>query len=167
MVIYSVGILPLIRCLNQLTVSQVSYADDAAAIGQLQHLRQWCNELVSTGSDFGHFANPSKSWLLVKPTVLDTAKSLFADTSTNITSDGCRYLGSPIGSKEFTLNFISNTVTEWINQLDRLTSIAQTQPHATYAVITHGFLSKFTYLFRTTPDVSKFVEPLENILHVN
>ena len=36
-------------------------------------------------------------------------------------------------------------------------------PHAAYAVITHGFLSKFTYLFRTTPDVSKFVESLENI----
>ena len=76
MVMYAVGILPLIRRLNQLTVSQVLYADDAAAIGQLQHLHQWWDELVFAGSDFGYFANPSKSWLLVKPTVLDTAKSL-------------------------------------------------------------------------------------------
>ena len=118
MVMYAVGILPLIHRLNQLTVSQVWYADDAAAIGQLQHLHQWWDELVSAGSDFGYFANPSKSWLLVKPTVLDTAKSLFADTSINITSNGCRYLGSPIGSEEFTHNYISNTVTEWVNQLD-------------------------------------------------
>ena len=121
MVMYAVGILPLIRHLNQLT------ADDAAAIGQLQHLHQWWDELVSAGSDFGYFANPSKSWLLIKPSVLDTAKSIFADTSINITSDGCRYLGSPIGSEEFTHNYISSTVTEWVNQLDRLTSIAQTQ----------------------------------------
>ena len=164
MVMYAIAILPLIRHLNTYSVSQVWYADDAAALGKLQHLHQWWKELMSAGNDYGYFANPSKSWLLVKPSLLVTAKSLFTDTNINITSNGCRYLGSPIGSDEFVSGYILNTISEWVNQLEKLSTIAKTQPHAAYSVLTHGFLSKFTYLFRTTPIVSTFVEPLEKMI---
>ena len=75
---------------------------------------------MSAGNDYGYFANPSKSWLLVKPSLLATAKSLFADTNINITSNGCRYLGSPIGSDEFVNEYIINTVSEYYQPLLRL-----------------------------------------------
>ena len=39
--------------------------------------------------------------------------------------------------------------------------IAKTQLHSAYSVLSCNFLSKFIYLFRTTPIVSKFFEPLE------
>ena len=145
-------------------MSQVWYADDAAALGKLQHLHQWWKELMSAGNDYGYFANPSKSWLLVKPSLLATAKSLFADTNINITSNSCRYLGSPIGSDEFVNEYTINTVSEWVNQLDKLSTIAKTQPDAAYSVLSYGFLSKFTYLFRTTPIAPMLVQPLETII---
>ena len=164
MAMYAIGILPLIRLLNKYTVSQVWYADDAAALGQLKELHKWWVELVSAGLDFGYFVNPSKSWLLVKPSVLDRARLVFGDTSINLTTTGYKYLGSPIGSIEFVHDCICTTVNEWVIQLESLSSIAQTQPHAAYSVLTHGLLHKFTYLFRTTPNVSEFLAPLETII---
>uniref|UniRef100_A0A1X7VTJ6 Reverse transcriptase domain-containing protein n=1 Tax=Amphimedon queenslandica TaxID=400682 RepID=A0A1X7VTJ6_AMPQE len=70
---------------------------------------------MSAGNDYGYFANPSKSWLLVKPNVLVTTKLLFANTNINMTSNGCRYLGSPIGSHQFVSEYIFNTMSEWVN----------------------------------------------------
>jgi hypothetical protein len=57
-------------------------------------------------------------------------------------------------------------ISEWTSQLDRLNTVAETQPHFAYAALTHGVLSKLTYFFRTTSDVSKFIDPLEEFLKV-
>uniref|UniRef100_A0A1X7V2T7 Reverse transcriptase domain-containing protein n=1 Tax=Amphimedon queenslandica TaxID=400682 RepID=A0A1X7V2T7_AMPQE len=46
MAMYAIGILPLIRLLHKYTVSQVWYADDAAALGQLNELHKWWVELT-------------------------------------------------------------------------------------------------------------------------
>uniref|UniRef100_A0A1X7TMQ9 Reverse transcriptase domain-containing protein n=1 Tax=Amphimedon queenslandica TaxID=400682 RepID=A0A1X7TMQ9_AMPQE len=101
---------------------------------------------------FGYNVNPSKSWLLVKPSVLGRARLIFGDTSINLTTNGYKYLGSPIRSHKFVHDCIRTTVSEWVIQLESLSSIAQTQPHAAYSVLTHGLLNKFTYLFRTMPN---------------
>ena len=98
MVMYAIGVLPLI---HHLTVSQVWYADDATALGSLHSLRCWWEELLSCGSTYGYFANPTKSWLIVKPEFFDAAQSQFSNSNINITSEGRRYLGSPIGSDSF------------------------------------------------------------------
>ena len=164
MAMYALGVLPLIWHLNQFTDHQVWYADDAAALGDLQSLKLWWDQLLCHGSSFGYFANPTKSWLLVKPELLDKAKSVFADTDVNVTSDGQRYLGSPIGSDSFVSDFIRGKVGEWVAQLERLNDIAHTQPHAAYSSLTHGFLHKFIYFFRTTPNLSQFVGPIEDCI---
>uniref|UniRef100_A0A1X7VQV2 Reverse transcriptase domain-containing protein n=1 Tax=Amphimedon queenslandica TaxID=400682 RepID=A0A1X7VQV2_AMPQE len=116
MMMYAIAILPLNHYLNTFSVSQVCYADDAAARGKLQHLHHWWKELMAASNDYGFFTNPSKSWLFIKPNLLVTAKSLFADTKINITSNSCRYLDSPIGSDEFVSEFMCNIVswsTNW------------------------------------------------------
>ena len=164
MAMYALGVLPLIRDLKVFSVQQVWYADDAAALCKLQQLREWWDRLISIGSLYGYFANPSKSWLLVKPEFIDAANSIFKDTNINFTSEGHRYLGSPIGSDDFSTSFIQNKVSEWVSQLMRLTNIAHSQPHAVYSSLTHGLFSKFTFLFRTTPNVSQFVAPIEDCL---
>ena len=164
MAMYALSVLPLIWHLNQFTDHQVWYADDAAALGDLQSLKLWWDQLLCHGSSFGYFANPTKSWLLVKPELLDKAKSVFADTDVNVTSDGQRYLGSPIGSDSFVSDFVRGKVGEWVAQLERLNDIAHTQPHAAYSSLTHGFLHKFTYFFRTTPNLSQFVGPIEDCI---
>ena len=48
--------------------------------------------------------------------------------------------------------------------MERLSSIAATQPHAAYATFIHGLISKWTYLVRTTPDIEDLLQPLENAI---
>ena len=93
MSMYAIGILPLIHHLNQFTIHQVRYADDAAALGKLSIIKSWWDVIQSRGPSFGYYANPSKSWLIVKPEAEDLACSIFVDTDINITSEGHRYLG--------------------------------------------------------------------------
>ena len=45
-----------------------------------------------------------------------------------------------------------------------LADITKSQPHAAYAAFTHGFLHKFSYLCRSTPDIAPQLEPLEDFL---
>ena len=52
-------------------------------------------------------------------------------------------------------------MSEWICAVERLSSIALTQPHAAYAAFTHGLVGKWTYLTRTIEDI---LQPLENAI---
>ena len=71
MVMYALGILPLIHQLNQYSASQAWYAEDAAALGTIQHLQKWWNELTWRGPQFGYFANSAKPWIIVKQNFLE------------------------------------------------------------------------------------------------
>jgi hypothetical protein len=42
-----------------------------------------------------------------------------------------------------------------------LSNIANVHPHAVYAAYIHGFMSRWTYIARTTPHISHLFEPLE------
>ena len=106
MVFYAVGLLPLIHHLSGNLCSQIWYADDAAACGSVSALREWCDELCMVGPGYGYFPNASKSWLIVKPDFHDIAFSTFNSASVNITTEGCRYLGSAIGSPAFLLVYV-------------------------------------------------------------
>ena len=95
------------------------------------------------------------------------ARSCFQGRNVNITTHGRPYLGSSIGSHEFTVEYVSNKVTQWCEELLLLTKIAVTQPHADYSAFTHGFVSKFSYLSRTVPDINQLLLPLEEIIKSN
>ena len=118
------------------------------AAGKLPDLHSWWNGLSMHGPVYGYFVNPVKSWLIVKPEYESSARSLFSDTSINITSVGRCYLGSPIGSEEYIIDFVKKKVMEWVAQIERLAMIAQSQPQAAYSALTHGLYGKFVYLFR-------------------
>ena len=72
--------------------------------------------------------------------------------------EGKPHLGTSLGSKEYSDKCTKEKVAEWSLKLEKLTTIAETEPHA---AITHGLASKWTYLSRTTPDISEHLEPLE------
>ena len=120
------------------------------------HCRPW----------FGYCPNPSKSWLILKPEFADLASSVFADVKLNFTPDGHKYLGSAIGSEDFISMFVKENMSDWIALLVVLTSIAQTQPHAAYSGFIHGLLNKWVYLSRTTPNVERYANPLEDHLRM-
>ncbi len=61
-------------------------------------------------------------------------------------------------------HYVSRKVDQWATELQKLSSIADTQPHAAFAALTHGLIHKWTYLARTIPDVGHLFQPLEDTI---
>ena len=77
---------------------------------------------------------------------LKEATKFFKDTGVSITMEGKRHLGAAVSTQTFVERFVQRKVSEWICAVERLSSIALTQPHAAYAAFTHGLVGKWTYL---------------------
>jgi len=152
MAMYVVAVTPLIHRLSDEYMKQVWFADDASAGGRLEHIKNWWDNISQIGPEYGYFPNASKTWLVVKEDHLVRAREIFQDCSLNITSQGWPYLGAPLGTEEYSKQFVIEKVLEWKEELLQLANVALSQPHAAFAAFTHGFVYKFTYLSRTTPN---------------
>ena len=64
--------------------------------------------------------------MLVKTKYLDAAKLIFANSGLNITSEGRKHLGASIDSEAFKTQFVDEAVTEWVNEINKLSEIALT-----------------------------------------
>ena len=60
--------------------------------------------------------------------------------------------------------YVKRKVSGWVHEVERLSSIAVTQPHAAYAAFTHGQTSKWTYLAKIIPDIGDLLKPVENAI---
>ena len=116
---YAIAVTPLINHLRQSQpdVSQVWYADDATAAGQLEPLLQWWKLVSSTCPHYGYFPNAIKTYLIVKPQYLDSATALFQGTNVQITCLGQQHLGAAISSRSFTEEYISKKVKLWCDEI--------------------------------------------------
>ena len=164
MAMYAIGILPLIHRLKGESVKQVWYADDATAGAQLAHLRDWWDRLVEHGPDYGYYPNASKTWIVVKEDKVDAAVAAFQGTKVNITIEGKRQLGAALGTRSFVEEYVHQKVAAWVQEIERLSSIAITQPHAAYAAFTHGLMNKWMFLARTIGGISDHFQPLEEAI---
>ena len=163
MPMYALATIPLIKKLEG-NNKQVWYADDSAGVGKIPDLHTWWDKLATEGPGYGYFANPSKTWLITKEGHHANAISTFAGTGVNITPEGRPYLGTAIGSQEYVEAHTEKKVSEWMSCVNQLTDIAKTQPHAAFAALTHGLMSKWTYLSRTTPNIAPKMKPLDELL---
>jgi len=89
------------------------------------------------------------------------AEEVFALTSVQITVEGRPHLGAPLGCTAYVSQFASQKVQQWSTELSE---IASTQPHATFAALTHGLSSKSSYVTRTTSSIRHLIHPLDAIL---
>ena len=149
MAMYAIGTQPLIRRLDGIT-KQVWYADDSAAGSSLERLKKWWDLLEEIGPLYGYFPNGSKTHVLTKPHHAETAKEIFKGTGITISIEGERYLGGAIGTASFLHQYVKKKVEGWVNEIEKLSKFAKTQPHAAYAAFTHGLVSKWNYLLRVT-----------------
>ena len=101
---------------------------------------------------------------MTKERYLSLTQESFQDTEVNITTEGRPLLGAAIGKISFVLEYVTQKVQTWVKELERLSSIAESQPHAAYASLTHGLSSKWSYLSRTVPNISHLLQPLEDTL---
>ena len=164
---YALAIIPLIRELNecQSNTKQVWYADDATGAGSCPNLKEWWDHLTSIGPKYGYFLKSSKCHLVVKPEFEEKTHSIFEGTSIHITTGGTRHLGAVIGSKEYREEFVADKVKTWVKEIQLLADIASTQPHAVYSALVHGVASRWSFVFRITPDIQSLLQPLEDAIH--
>ena len=73
----------------------------------------------------------------------------------NITSSGRPHLSAAVGSEKFTREYVKSKVNEWSSTISLLSKISLSQPHAAYAALTHGLLSKWSYLSHIIPMLEK------------
>ena len=166
MSLYASSLQPLITRLQvKSAASQCCYADDATGCGSLGDVKTWWDELMVSGPPLGYFPNPQKCWLIVKPEKERPAKEIFNETTINITTEGRKHLGTALGSRVFFFEeYVDEKVEEWVAQVTRLAEFATTQPQSSYAAFVFGLRHRWTYLLRTLPDITPFLEPLERAI---
>ena len=164
MYVYGIGVLPLIMALAMEEVRQSAFADDLAGGGTLEQLRRWWDTMIATGKYIGYIANPSKSWLIVKPEYYDSAVQLFEGTGIKITKEGKRHLGAVVGTEQFKLEYIRELIGNWIEELKNLQKIGRVEPQLAYAAYIFGFQHKYTYFLRTIPNISNELKSLDQAI---
>ena len=168
MAFYGIGTNPILRILRQQVpeVKQVWLADDATGAGKLAPLKEWWVKIAKEGTKFGYHVKPSKSWLVLKDSnKLQQTEELFRDFPINITVEGKRHLGAAIGTLDFKNKYMSEKVNKWCTEMENLTEVAKSQPHAAYSAFIHGQQHKFTYFLRTIAGISSCLEPLDDIIN--
>ena len=76
--------------------------------------------------------------------------------------EGTRHLGAAIGSDEFKAKFVGKKIKTWVATVQKISQIAQSQPHAAYATFTHCLQRQWTFVSRSMPGVAELLKPLEN-----
>ena len=73
--------------------------------------------------------------------------------------------GASLGTTpSFTVLHAKSKVEKWSEELQCLSTIAQTHPQAAYAAFTHGLASKWIYASRTIENIGPLLQPLEDII---
>ncbi|CAH3156245.1 unnamed protein product, partial [Porites evermanni] len=95
--------------------------------------------------------------------VAEEAKRVFGQ-EVNITTEGRRHLGVVIASQEYKDQYCEEKVRAWKEEIERLSEIAKSQPHAAYITFTKGYKSKFTYFMRTIESFEVYVDPIQEVI---
>ena len=79
----------------------------------------------------------------------------FRDTQVKFTTEGKSHLGADLAPQSSTDEYVTQKVHQWSAELIWLSSIADTQPHATFAEFTIGLVIEQvdSRISRTTPNV--------------
>ena len=153
MCLYALSLQQLISRLQAVSqAKQCWFADDATGCGSIQNIKVWWDELIVAGTDLGYHPNAGKCWLVTKPDMEETARSIFQETAINITTEGRKHLGAKLGSRSCLEQYVNGKVVEWVGQVTKLAEFALSQPQACYAAFTYGLKHRWTYFLRILPD---------------
>ena len=159
---YAQGVTPMIQAVSIPDIKQLLFADYASASGRLHLLRTWWDRLADLGPAYGYHVNSSKTWLVVKADYLSEAERIFDGSGVRVTCTGKRHLGAGLGTGSFIKEYVQEKVATWTAELDKLASIAKSEPHAAFAAFTHGLIGHWVYFLRTIEGVAPLLQPLED-----
>ena len=147
-----------------LLIKQVWLVDDSVGGGSIVQLYNWYRQLRKEGQKFGYFVNGSKSWLIVKSGELAKEAMRVFGEEVNITTEGQCQLAAVIASQEYKDQCCEEKVCVWKEEIERLSEIAKSQPHAAYIAFTKGYKSKFTCFMRTIGSLEVYVDPIQKVI---
>lgn len=137
MFIYATATLPLIEQLeDEEKYTQIWYADDSSAIGNIDNIHGWIEKLLRIGPYYGYFPEPTKSSLIVKESMMTQAKSSFDELGINVVTSH-RFLGGVIGDLTGKDKFVDTKVSDWCRYVKLLSDMASDQPQASYVALTN------------------------------
>eukprot|EP00731_Ephydatia_muelleri_P021639 Em0014g230a len=125
MAMYAIATIPLIEKLQSTNTKQVWYADDATAVGTLLNLKAWWTMLSSSGTSYGYFVNPGKTWLIVQPQHECDAKELFSGTGIGINLKGSTILTQPHAAYCAFVHGVSGLWTLFLRTIPDISSLLQ------------------------------------------
>ena len=105
---------------------------------------------MTHGPRCGYFPNALKTTVIAKPETYQRAVTIFEDTGISITDTGKRYLGGAVGANAFVEEF-AKKIREWTQEVQCLSEIVRSQPHAAFAAFRFGIRHRWTYLTRVLP----------------
>ena len=166
MAFYALATQPLVEALSTVcpSVPQIWYADDDAALGRLVELRCYWDRVLELGQGYGYLPNAKKSTLLVRRELVEEARQLFDGTGVSVTTDGLRYLGSPIGSDEYTGKYARSSEAQWSANVKACADVAESQPHAAYHVFVSALQRQWSYALRVTEFPDGGLSALDEII---
>ena len=78
---------------------------------------------------------------------------------------GKSHLGAVIGSKDYKDHNCKEKVSVWREEIEMLSEIAKSQPHAAHIALSKGYRSKFTYFMHTIESFEDYVESIHEVLN--
>lgn len=161
MFVNATATLPLIEQLkDENKYTQIWYADDSSAIGNIDNIHGWIEKLLRIGPYYGYFPEPTKSSLVVKESMMTQAKSSFDELGINVVTSH-RFLGGVIGDL---IGKGDTKVSDWCRYVKLLSDMASDQPQASYVALTKSLQLEWSFLQHFTPHCSHLFKSLEDSL---
>ena len=153
MIIYGLGLLPLIRMLK-IEFADIPfhswYADDNAVASKLRLLCQYFKRLSQVGPQYGYYPQSKKSVLVVPGRLLSHAHT-YINTIPGLNfpiCNGHRYLGGFVGDEGPKQEWLHHKTIEWEESLSMLDTASQDYPQATYCVLQKSLQMQWQFVQR-------------------
>lgn len=163
MLMYAVGILPLIKELKNTDWIQNWYADDSSCFGKMEKIKKWLILLMEKGPKWGYYPEPSKSVLIVKHGMETEARMLFQQFNIDVVHSHS-YLGGMIGSNNAKSNFVQEKVNKWNECVMKFAEVAKKSPQAAFVAFTKSLQFEWSFLQRIVDCSSEKYLSLKNTI---
>ena len=147
MIVYMIGILPLINNLKQETpdVTHPWYADNSGASGTFARLKTYFDLLTRKIIGQGYHPDLTKSILIVRQENLETGKVFGARHRFRVCT-GARYLGGYIGDDNSKRDWMRECTQTWEKNISTISKTADKYTQESYAAVVHEIQLKLIFL---------------------
>ena len=143
MIVYGIGILPLINNLKWDIpyVTQPWYADNVGALGTFTRLETYFDSLTYQVPRRGYHTEPPNSVLIVRPENLEDRK-VFRRRHGFKVCTGARYIGGYIGLDKSKNDWLRERILTWEKNISTISETAGKHPQESYAAVVRAIQSE-------------------------